>query len=483
MKVSIAYPPFKNQKGVALLSQNRQFQWFSNPTYIYPIIPAYAATLLKEKGHKVLWNDGIAQKLTYDEWLDQLLFEKPDLIIFESKTPVIKQHWDIIDELKKLNDQWRIVLVGDHVTALPEESLSCSSVDFIITGGDYDFSILQFCGYLSQNEPPPKGLYYRENGKILNTGKPDLNSDLNTLPFIDRDLTHWKDYAYKNGNYKYTPGTYTMAGRDCWWGKCSFCSWTTLYPGKTFRTVSVKRHLDEIGSLIENYHIKEIFDDSGCFPNGKWLETFCKGIIDRGYHRKAVFGCNMRVGALTKDQWILMKKANFRFVLIGLESMNQNTLNRLNKGIKVEEIAKTIKDCKQAGLSPHITTMVGYPWEEKKDAEKTIQFAKYLFKQGYLDTLQATIVVPYPGTPLFDESKENGWLLTEDWEKYDMKQSVWKSPVSNDDIKRYTQELYKTALGPAFILNKLKTVRNFDDIRFLFKAGRKLIAHLIDFKN
>jgi len=484
MKISISYPPLESEKGVPLLSQNRQFQWFSNPTYIYPVVPACAATLLKSKGYEVLWDDAIAQGLTFKQWLNNIQEQQPDLIAIESKTPVIKRHWKIIDQLKSLPFNPTIVLFGDHVTALPQESLTKSQVDYVITGGDYDFVLAELVDYIFKAKTElPQGIWFKENGEIKNSGKPDLDHDLNDLPMIDRDLTRWKDYAYKNGNFKHTPGTYVMAGRDCWWGKCSFCSWTTLHPGKTYRTVSVERHLDEIGTLINDYGVREIFDDSGCFPKGEWLEDFCKGIIERGYHKKTVFGCNMRCGALSQEQWNLMKQANFRFILIGLESVNQSTLDRLNKGIKVKHIEETVRSCKAAGLSPHVTTMVGYPWETKVEAEKTIEFARKIFSQGYVDTLQATIVVPYPGTPLFREAKENNWLTTENWDDYDMKQSVWKSPVSNEDVLGYTQGLYKAALSPAFILRKLFSIRSLDDLRFMARAGTKVFAHLADFKS
>ena len=60
-KISISYPPLESPKGIACLSQNRQFQWFSHPTYIYPVIPAYAASLLKANGYEVMWDDAIAE--------------------------------------------------------------------------------------------------------------------------------------------------------------------------------------------------------------------------------------------------------------------------------------------------------------------------------------------------------------------------------------------------------------------------------------
>lgn len=180
--------------------------------------------------------------------------------------------------------------------------------------------------------------------------------------------------------------------------------------------------------------------------------------------------------------WRLMKLANFRFILIGLESVAQSTLNHLDKGISAEQIEQTVCIAKEAGLEPHITTMVGYPWETKEDADKTIAFARSLFSKGLIDTLQATIVVPYPGTPMFNETKENNWLLTEDWDHYDMKQSVWDSPVSNQDVLRFTQGLYKSALNPRFIIRKVVSIRNIDDIKFLYGAAKKVFAHIADFK-
>jgi len=481
MKISISYPPLASEKGTPLLTQNRQFQWFTNPTYIYPMVPSYAASLLKSKGYDVMWDDAISAELSYEQWRARIKNAMPDVVAIESKTPVIKRHWKIVDEIKELLPKAKVVLMGDHVTALPEESVRACDVDYVIAGGDFDFILADLADYVSGSRKDlPGGIWFKDGGEVKNSGPASLEHDLNKLPYIDRELTKWQNYAYKNGNFKYTPGTYVMAGRDCWWGRCAFCSWTTLYPGKNYRTVSVDRHLDEIERLVKDYGVREIFDDSGCFPRGEWLDEFCRGVVARGLHKKVVLGCNMRVGELSMDQWKAMKAANFRFILIGLESMSQATLDRLVKGVKVERIEETLRMVKKAGLSPHITTMVGYPWETMEDAKKTVGFAKSLFSQGVLDTLQATIVVPYPGTPLFDDAKKNGWLLTEDWDDYDMRQSVWKSPVSNADVLKFKDELYKAALTPGFILRKVASIRSLDDVKFFYRAGGKLLGHLLN---
>ncbi len=480
-----------NEKGTPCLTQNRQFQWFNNPTYIYPMVPSYAATLLQDQGYNVMWDDAIAEELSQEEWLERIKKFNPNLIVFESKTPVIRRHWKLIEVLKEELPEVKIVLIGDHVTAMPEESMKNSLVDFIATGGDYDFLALNIANHINHKEAFEPGIWYRkqntDNSKqiteIANTGHFVLDHDIDDLPMIDRDLTKWHLYAYKNGNYKRTPGTYTYAARDCWWGKCAFCSWTTIYPGKDYRKHTAKRMLDEIGILIEKYKVKEIMDDSGTFPIGPWLKEFCEGMIERGYNKKIKIDCNMRLKALNQEEYNLMGKAGFRFILYGLESANQKTLDRINKNLKVEEIEAGVKMAKKGGLEPHITTMMGYPWETKEDAERTIELSKKLFNKGYVDTLQATIVIPYPGTPLYKECKENGWLLTEDWDEFDQRMAVMKSPLSEADIKELTQGLYKSFITPKFIIRKILSIRSWTDIKFLFRAAGKVIGHLTDFSS
>jgi anaerobic magnesium-protoporphyrin IX monomethyl ester cyclase len=490
MKIAIGYPPLVNKKGIPLLSQNRQFQWFYHPCFIYPVVPAQAATLLKNSGYEVFWLDGIAEKWTFQRWLLEVKKIKPDLIMMETKTPVIKIHWKIIDQIKKENPRTKIVLVGDHVTALPNESFNKSKVDYILTGGDYDWLLLNLAKHLDKKEKFEPGIYYRnQKKKVLDTGKFILNHDLNKNSFIDRELTKWQLYAYENGNYKRTPGTYIMSGRDCWWrknGGCKFCAWTVLYTNYRFR--KPENVLDEIGQLIEKYQIKEIMDDTGTFPIGEWLEKFCHGMIRRGYHQKIYFNCNLRFGVLKKEDYRLMAKAGFRFLLYGLESANQETLDKLNKGTIVNQVEKELKMIGEVNkevnghLEPHVTCMVGYPWENKNQAEKTIEMTKKLFAEGLINTLQATIVIPYPGTNLFKECCQEKWLKTQDWDKYDMSQPIMKNKIGDKQMMSLAQGIYKSFLTPKFIFRKLFSVRKVEDLIFFRRALIAFVGHLIDFK-
>jgi anaerobic magnesium-protoporphyrin IX monomethyl ester cyclase len=505
LKVAIGYPPIEQSKGTPLLSQNRQFQYFNAPTYIYPMVPAYAASLAKKEGFEVVWMDGIAERKKYSDWLDELVKHSPDVLMLETKAPVVKSYWKIINEIKVRLPTCLVVLVGDHVTWNPLESFENCSLDYILMGGDYDFLLLDLLKSLTENKLLPGGIWGKVGDGRVNlnqewvkyevdpkegknkywlSGPLKLEHDLDQLPFVDRGLTKWELYAYENGNYKYTPATYMYSGRDCWWNRCTFCVWDhTINPRGSYRRFSPERLFAEVKYVVDNFGVKEIFDDAGTLFVGPTLKKFCELLIASGYNRKVVYGCNMRLNALTQEYYDLMGRAGFRFVLYGMESANQVTLDKLDKGLKVEEIEEGLKMAKIAGLEPHITVMLGYPWETEEMALNTIKKAKNLFSKGYVDTMQATIVIPYPGTPLYKECVEKDWLQCNplDYENFDMRGPVMKIPFSNERLLELTQMLYSSFFSPKYIFRKIISIRKLDDAKFLITSAKKLTGHLLDF--
>jgi len=480
MKIFIGYPPTESKKGTALLSQNRQFQWFSNPSYLFPVVLGSAATLLKEKKHDVKWVDAIAERISWEEFIKKFEKEKPELFIFETKTPVIKQHWKIINKLKNKFPKLKIAIVGDHVTSFPKESLEKSKVDFVLKGGDYDFLSTELVNWLNGGKRP-KGIVYRKGKKIIDSGNFELKHNLDELPFIDRELTKWWLYQ-KEYNLQGRPFFYIMSGRDCWWGKCKFCAWPRLYP--KFRVRSVENVLKEIEMLIKKYNAKEIFDDSGTLMTGKWLENLCKGLIERGFNKKIKYSCNMRFGTLKQEDYFLMKKAGFRLLKFGLETANQETLDKLNKGIKIKDIIEGCEMAKKAGLTVHLTMIVGYPWETKEDALKTFKLAKELMQSGKADLLQATILIPYPGTPLWNEALKNDWFLfpPEQYERYDMKEPVLKTKNSDaKEVVAICEKIYTIFLTPRYIFQRIKSIKNLEDFKFNISGLKAVFGHMKDF--
>ncbi len=482
MKILMGYPPTESEKGTATLGQNRQFQWFTNPCLIFPVVPASAATLLDKKGHNVQWIDCIAEKINRKDFIKIIEKENPDLFVFETKTPVVKMHWKIIGDLKKRFPKIKIVIMGDHVTSFPEETMKNSKVDFVLCGGDFDFLLLELVNWLAKKTKKiPKGIYYRGKNKIINSGKFQLKHNLDELPFINRELAKWRLYD-KEYNLIGRPFFYIMSGRDCWWRRCKFCAWPKLFP--KFRVRSVENVLNEIKMLINKYNAKEIFDDSGTLMIGEWLKDLCNGLIKRGYNKKIKYSCNMRFGALKQEDYDLMKKAGFRLLKFGLESANQKTLDKLDKGIKVEDIIKGCEMAKKSGLTVHLTMIVGYPWETKQDALKTFELAKKLMQSGKADLLQSTVLIPYPGTRLWKEAKQNNWLLFNEkaYERYDQREPVLKTKNSEpEEIASICGKIYTIFLTPQYIFARLKSIKNWDDFKFNLRGAKAVLGHLNDF--
>ena len=127
--------------------------------------------------------------------------------------------------------------------------------------------------------------------------------------------------------------------------------------------------------------------------------------------------------------------------------------------------------------------MFGYPWETRADMQNTIDLARWLLRKGYAYTLQVTLTVPYPGTPLFRELEEKGQLLTKDWDKYDMRMNVMKGAAEEEVVKEAIRKVYAGFLHPETIIRRLVTTRNLkDDLVFYWRGFRSLLGHLKDFK-
>jgi anaerobic magnesium-protoporphyrin IX monomethyl ester cyclase len=324
------------------------------------------------------------------------------------------------------------------------------------------------------------GIYYRENGQIKNTGGFRLTHDLNSLPFIDRALT--KAHLYGEKWKKYNAFFYTQAGRDCWWNKCAFCSWRGMYPD--FRQRTPDNLLDEIGLLIEQHGAREIFDDTGTFPAGSWLEDFCQGLIKRGYNKKITFSCNMNFLGINEKSAGLMKQANFRKIKMGLESANQKTLDALNKGISVGQVMQGCKMISGNGLDIHLTVMVGFPWETKLEALNTLRLSDTLMKKGWIEMLQATVLVPYPGTEIYELGLKNSWFRFSpyDYERFDMSEPVFNAPdMSPREVMDICRKTYKTFLSPRFILRNLSRIRSVKDLVYDLKGLKAVAGHISDF--
>ncbi len=486
MKVAFAYPNLTKKGKHPLLAQNRQFRYSSSSEVrIFPVIPASSVTVLKKAGHDSALIDGINTGMSNEAFERKLSQFDPDVVVLETKTPLMPRLWHRADELSERFKT--IVFVGDHATALPAESLERCRVDYVVTGGDYDLSLLRLCEYLDgAAHDLPVGVWFRSEGRVRCLGPPPLWADLDQVPFTDRKLTNWSCYGEA---YLQKPCVYIMTGRGCGGrgsspGKCSFCSWQHNLWSGTCRLRSPGNVAEEVSGLVHELRPKEIFDDneSGMLWNAEWLKQFEKETRERGVLGEVAFSSNARADALTKDTCSLISRMGFRLLKIGVESGNDETLTRIGKMETASEIERGIRNAKEAGLIVLLTTMVGYPWEGSREVANTLAMARRLmrYKARLGDSLQASIIVPYPGTPLHFTAQKDGLFAIDplDYESYDMSKPVLKSPV---DVEEWSRRLWMLHFDPAFLLRCLASVRSIRDLRLARTGVSSLLGHLRDF--
>lgn len=493
MKILIAYPPVQKNSKFPLLSQNRQFKYSkSYEVRIYPVVMASLATMLFNNHYELLYLDGINERMTFDEFDTRVKDFKPDFFVLETKAPIIKEHWNYINKLKRETNT-KIILVGDHVSFFPEESFEHCSVDYCVTGGDYDFTVFELIKSIAENKEKPSGVYWK-NG---NSEKADFY-DLARLPRINRELTKWQIYGEA---YLYHPVAYIMSGRGCGGanespvktnkydssmpGKCTFCIWQYAFWKCGARLRTVEDVVDEIKELVNKYHVKEVFDDneSGFIWNRDYLEKFYELMLKEKLIGKVRISANARADSLNDDVCRLLKKIGFRLLKIGLESGNDKTLKLLKKDEDIQTIVNGVKRAKRYGLVAMLTTMVGYPWETEEDTAKTFEVTKdiMLYKTHFGDSLQSSIIVPYPGTPLYREAIRNNWFIVDpkDYEKFDMEHQILKTSI---DTAKWCKKMWRIHLNPLFLLKSFFSLSRFMDIKLAFRGVVSLFGHLKDYE-
>jgi radical SAM superfamily enzyme YgiQ (UPF0313 family) len=105
----------------------------------------------------------------------------------------------------------------------------------------------------------------------------------------------------------------------------------------------------------------------------------------------------------------VMKDNGLRLLLVGYESGNQQILHNIKKGMRVDVAKRFTKDCHELGIVIHGTFILGLPGETKETIEETIRFATEVNPH----TIQISLAAPYPGTLLYKQALENGWLADE----------------------------------------------------------------------
>ncbi len=372
---------------------------------------AYAAAVLEKEGLDVKLYDFPALGWYKGEFIKLINKQKPDFVVLDSTTPSIYSDLKYAKIVKE-NSHSKVIMVGPHISALPEETLRLAetSVD-VACIGEYDYTVRDVIKNFD-NLQDISGIAYWNNNEIHKTEPRRLMEDLDDLPFPA--WNHLDLMRYFDGGKLY-PYIDVISGRGCP-NKCIFCLWPQVMHGLKYRLRSPKNVVDELEYDIrlcpQVLKGEFFFEDDTFTVNKERAILICEEILRRGL--KITFSVNGRVDNADLEMFQMMKKAGCREILVGFESGVQEILDRVNKHITVEQSYKFMELAKRAGLQVHGCFVIGLPGETEATAKKTVEFALSLG----CDTIQFSGAVPFPGTVFFQLAESEGWLKTRDWSKW-----------------------------------------------------------------
>ena len=225
---------------------------------------------------------------------------------------------------------------------------------------------------------------------------------MDSLPFVTpvykRDL---KIENYFIGYLKH-PYISMYTGRGCK-SRCTFCLWPQTVGGHRYRTRSVGHVIEEIAWAKKDFpQVKEFFFDDDTFTDDlPRAEAIAKELGKLG----VAWSCNAKAN-VPRDSLKVMRDNGLRLLLVGYESGNQQILHNIKKGMRVEVAERFTKDCHDLGITIHGTFILGLPGETLETIEETVRFANRINPH----TIQVSLAAPYPGTFLYKQAVENGWL-------------------------------------------------------------------------
>jgi len=324
-----------------------------------------------------------------------------ELVVMHTSTPSFASDVKVAEALKDVNPRLKIGFVGAKVAVEPEASLTASSAVDFVAREEFDFTIKEVADGRAFDKID--GLSYRgaDGAPIHNRARAVLE-DMDSLPFVTdvykRDL-HIEDYFI---GYLKHPYVSLYTGRGCK-SRCTFCLWPQTVGGHRYRVRSVAHVIEEIRRAKEHFpQVKEFFFDDDTFTDDlPRAEAIAKELGKLG----VVWSCNAKAN-VPRATLEVLRDNGLRLLLVGYESGNQQILYNIKKGMRVDVARRFTKDCHELGITIHGTFILGLPGESRETIEETIQFAADINPH----TIQVSLAAPYPGTELYRQAVENGWL-------------------------------------------------------------------------
>lgn len=366
-----------------------------------PVSLTSTATLLERDGHILQVIDFPAIRETLDNLKKRIQSFQPDFAVWNTGTPTLAFDLQPAEIIKRLSPQTITAVLGTHVSAQPEETLNHSAAVDIVVRGEPEVTLQTLCRTTDRQWQSISGISWRDptNGRIHHNRKASF------LPpeAIPRPAWHHLDLRPYRLPLKGRPFLIVAPVRGCPFA-CRFCT-ARLYYGRRLRKRPVIRVIDEIQDNIEKYHIRDFFIWADTFTADKsYVRDFCREILQRKL--KIAWTCNSRVDTIDPDMLALMQQAGLWMISFGLESGSDTILKRSGKNITVKQSITAVKAAHALGIKTAGHFMFGLPGETRETMEATLRLALSL----PLDIAQFYTATPFPGTELYEEARQAGWL-------------------------------------------------------------------------
>jgi hopanoid biosynthesis associated radical SAM protein HpnJ len=374
----------------------REIQSFWYPTWL-----AQPAALIE--GSKLI--DAPPHRLTFEDIAPEAA--QRDLVVLHTSTPSFPADMRAAEALKALNPSLKVGMIGAKAAVEPDATLAASEAIDFVARNEFDFTIKEVAE--GRDFARIAGLSWRNReGVIVHNEDRAVLENMDELPFVTP--VYQRDLAIENYFIGYLKHPYISfyTGRGCK-SRCTFCLWPQTIGGHRYRTRSIGHVIEELAWAQKAFpQVKEFFfDDDTLTDNLPRVEALAREIGKLG----VVWSCNAKAN-VPRATLKVLKDNGLRLLLVGYESGNQKILHNVKKGMLVDVAKRFAKDCRELGIVTHGTFILGLPGETKETIEETIRFAIEINPH----TIQVSLAAPYPGTFLYRQARENGWLGDEDAE-------------------------------------------------------------------
>lgn len=322
--------------------------------------------------------------------------------------------------IKTVAPEQKIILVGGHVSALPELTLREEAVDFACNG-EGPATIDQLLGALDDGESGDlsqvEGLVWWDEGTVRqNLGAPlikDLDADLHgnvwhLLPMDKYRAHNWQCFGDLGARQPYA-SIYTTLGCPY---KCTFCCINAPFGSNRYRMRKPDKVVDEIEFLYREHGVKtfKIIDEMFVL-NHRHVAGICNELIARGFSDTLNIWAYARIDTVRPDMLEMLRKAGIRWLALGIESGSAHVRDGAEKSFEQDDIVRIVHEIQKAGINVIGNFIFGLPDDDHETMTKTLALAKVLnceFANFYS-------AMAYPGSPLYAMAVQQGWELPDSW--------------------------------------------------------------------